>query len=352
MERWRMRIAMVGIATVAGLGFAEGVLRLTGLAPDPGIFTVTEAEFRRIPGIFAPGQEVVEARGTRFEHRTTINSLGYRGAELPRTPPQGEFRVFFAGDSFTWGHNVGDHETLPARLEERLAERCPGGTRVINAGLSGSTILAQAAMVERGLVLEPDQVVVMFHENDIDELMYTRMWELLAVNRRAKSRFPLSLVYPWARHTALWNLALSATQSRRINAAVLQDPDTPAPGAAVDGARAAALDEYARRGRAMKERLEQLGIPLLYVTFPHPESVRRGEGGDDYRWALEWARSEGIATVDLLGPFLESGIPVEEAYLVPEDYHPSPGGHALAAGILADALLRGPDGPPSECSGG
>jgi lysophospholipase L1-like esterase len=131
---------------------------------------VTEQEFRRVPGIFQPNQRVEQQQGTEFAHVATIDSLGYRGEHLPRAKPPGEFRVLFAGDSFTWGHNVGDDETLPAQLEARLGEAC-GAARVVNAGLSGSTILGQGELIRRGLAIDPDVVVLMFHENDIDELV-------------------------------------------------------------------------------------------------------------------------------------------------------------------------------------
>jgi lysophospholipase L1-like esterase len=346
MARWGGRFLLAGLAILLALACTEGVLRVSGLAPAPGVSTVTEGEFGRIPGLFSPGQSLVRAPGTRFEHRITINSLGYRGAELPRLPSAGELRVFLAGDSFTWGHNVDDHETLPARLEEALSAACTGPVRVINAGVSGSTILAQAALVERGLELEPDRVVIVFHENDIEELIHTRLWELLADNRRAKSRFPLSLVYPWARHTALWRLVVSATQSRRINVAAKGQPAPPPR----EEERRAAREEYARRAGEVVDLLSRQGIPLLYVTFPHPASVLEGEGGGDYRWALQWARHAGVATVDLLDPLRESGIPLKMAYLVPEDYHPGPAGHTLAARVLADALLADAGGPPPGCT--
>ncbi len=379
MDRWPLGLLVAALATALALLAAETLVNLAGLAPEPGLFTVTEGEFRRIPGIYAPHQQVVERKGTPWEHRATINGLGYRGAELPRAPAPGEFRVFFAGDSFTWGHNVEDGETLPARLQERLASACAGPVHVVNAGISGSTILGQAEMVRRGLELRPDRVILMFHENDIGELIEPRLWERLEENRRAKSRLPLSLVYPWARHTALWRLALSATHAlrvrvgeaggpdaassrsahsrgapREIQAAGLlpgwrgagADPGSVAAGPPPQGAapatpprdRAGALAEYAHRGQGLVELLRERGIPLLYVLYPHPESVRRGEGGEDYRWAREWARDAGVPVLDLLPVLQASGLTVEEAFLVPEDYHPSPAGYVVAARAVEEAL--------------
>src|SRR5439155_175083 len=82
------------------------------------------------------------------------------------------------------------------------------GLAPVNAGLGGATITDEVELVQRALPLTPDLVVVVFSENDVTDLGQTPMWTLLAANRRAKSRFPLSLVYPVLRHTALWNLGL------------------------------------------------------------------------------------------------------------------------------------------------
>jgi lysophospholipase L1-like esterase len=322
-------------SAVVALAAVEVALRLSGLAPSAGLFTVTEKEFERIPGIFAPGQQVVEGRGTRFEHTVRIDSLGYRGRDFPRSKPPGEPRVVLAGDSFTYGHNVDDHETLPAQLEAWLVRRC-GSATVVNAGLSGSTILGQEAMIRRAKVLDPDVVVLVYHENDLDELARVRIWERLAENRRAKSRFPLGLVYPWARHSAVWNL-VQDVRSRWLNR-----PGGPLQ-AGTEGLADVELErarrEYRARLDAVASFLAERRIGFLFVAFPHPRSVEQGAGGRDYDWVLATAAELEIATVDLLPELRSSGSSIEALYLLPEDYHPSPEGHELAAERLGPPVL-------------
>lgn len=315
------------------------LLRLMGKAPEIGLFTVTERQFTQVPGVFAPRQAVVEGSGTRFEHRTSVNSLGFRGAEVTREKAFGEIRVLHVGDSFTWGHNVPDDSTTPAALERQLTARC-GTASVINAGLSGSTIAGQDQMILRGLALAPDLVLLMYHENDIDELIHSRIWEQLAENRRLKSRFPVSVAYPILRRTATWNLL---QQVRRSRAPYI--PQSAAAGlATVDSAGALTAEilgaraEYRSRLTAIRDSLATLGVPFVYSLFPHPTSVRTGVGARDYAWAAGNARSLGIPTFDLLDTLAASGRRVEDLYLLPEDYHPSPAGHALAAAYLAPRL--------------
>jgi lysophospholipase L1-like esterase len=331
-----LRFTVLAMVLAITLGMAEAGLRISGLAPPPALSSVSEAEFRRIPGIFAPGQRVRQQPGTPFEHLVTIDTLGYRGHNFPRARPVGELRVFFAGDSFIFGHNVADHETLPAQLERLLSEQC-GSSTVINAGLSGSTIVAQAELIRRGLVLDPSLVVLMYHENDIDELAHVRVWDQLAQNRRVKSTFPLSLAYQVARHSALGAVGLQARVAYQFRRQTLErDPEVVFGEAWLEPTRL----EYRQRLQTVADSLYARGIPLLFVAFPHPESVTAGAGGRDYDWVLTAAADLGIPVVDLLPALLAGGVDVEDAYLVPQDYHPSPAGHALAAEHLAERLAR------------
>lgn len=334
------RVALAAFAASIAVAAAEALLQLTGRAPDPGLFTVTAREYARVPGIFAPGQVVTEAAGTRFEHTTRINALGYRGSEIPTSPGAEELRVLHVGDSFTWGHNVADDSTTPAALQRQLAALC-GLALVINAGLPGSTIAGQDEMVRRGLVLGPDLVLLTYHENDIDELIHSRVWEQLAENRRVKSRFPVSLVYPVVRSTAIWNLLQRVRRSRVPYVPQSADlaPAAADTGIALSSAVISARTEYRERLIAVRDTLAARGVPFAYALFPHPNSVRVGRGARDYAWARENAQDLGLLTLDLLDTLQQSGEPLDELFLLPEDYHPSPRGHAVAAAYLAPRLL-------------
>ncbi len=321
---------LLGLGGGTGLVLAEVGLRVAGFGPDVGLFTVTEQEFRDIPGMFGPNQHRVEARGSDFQHEVTINNLGYRGTERVPEEAAGEIRILFVGDSFTWGHNVSDGETLPAQLESSLRASC-GPVTVLNAGISGTSILAHEAMVERGMAVEPDLVFLMYHENDIGELIDERMWERLAANRQTKSRFPVSFLYPLVRSSALWQLAQNAR--RRVQmAGPVEPPHTPPTSSATpDEPVLRARQEYAARLEHVRDLLGRRGVPFGFVAFPHPESVSGGSGGRDYDWVLGVAEDMGIITLDLLPVIRGAGAPVEALFLVPEDYHPSPEGYAVAA---------------------
>ena len=338
-RRARGAIANASLALIASiLTFvaAEAIIHLVGLAPPPGLFTASADEYERVPGIFGPSQSVIEGTGTRFAHPTRIDSLGYRGPDFPRLKDEGEFRILYVGDSFTYGHNVADHETLPAQLQRQLSTAC-GRVRVINAGLSGSTIDGQDAMALRGLSVAPDLVVLMYHENDIDEMMGSRIWWQIAENRRIKSRFPVSLLYRLLRHSAIWTLAQDARRSVVLQPSLGegQAGDRQVSAEAVETAQR----EYGERLAALADSLRKVDLPFIFALFPHPESVRAGRGGRDYDRIRQSAVSIGLPTVDFLEAIQRSGTRVEDTFLVPEDYHPSALGYSIAAAELREVVL-------------
>ncbi len=282
MRQLLIRCTAVGLGVVVALALAEVGLRLLGLAPPDGVATVTEAQFQSIPGILLPDQDLVDRRDRRLPHHVTTNALGYRGPGFPLVKRPGEFRILFTGDSFAYGDFVNDDQTLPAQLEQRLNGRC-GTVRVVNAGLDDATIVDEAKMIERGLRVSPDLVVLLFSENDVDDLNRPATWDRLAENRRDKSRFPLSVFYPLLRHTALWNFALQVRATSQARAHPVRI-DWTAAGRA-DSTTPRLRNAYRRALAALRNTLAARGIPLVLAVFPSHHAVTQ----DSVRGQVTWA---------------------------------------------------------------
>lgn len=347
MCRFLIRCATVGAGLLAGLVVAEGVLRALGAAPTNGVTSVTEKEFASVPGILSPGQRLIDRRDPRLPHRVTTNSLGYRGEEVAGRKPPGELRLLFAGDSFVYGDFVDDDQTLPAQLEQRLNQlgrqgegRC-ANVRVVNAGLGDATIVDEARLIDRGLALSPDLVILLFGENDIADLHRPSTWDRLAANRRAKSRFPLGTVYPLLRHTALWNFALSARATWRARAQGGHTTRATLLSAAgrADSMTLELRESYRAAMLALRDTLARRGVPLVLVTYPSHFAVTDASMRDQLAWITRTAADAKLFEVNLLGPLVASGLPAETLYLLPYDGHPSPRGYEIAAADLADRLL-------------
>lgn len=109
--------------------------------------------------------------GTEGFSRTTINSLGLRGAE-PSSKGDLEFRILALGDSHTTAFQVADGETYCDVLEAALTRRMRRPVRVINAGRSGAS---PAAYIHLGQYyrasLQPDLVIVQVTDADFSQDM-------------------------------------------------------------------------------------------------------------------------------------------------------------------------------------
>ena len=330
------------LALSLGLGLAlivvEIGLRLFSLAPSAAISTVTEREFRRVPGMFGPGQSIVDRQNAALPFSVRIDSLGFRGADFPRRKQPGELRLLSVGDSFTYGDFVNDDATLPFVVQQRLSQSCSRRVTVINGGVGGSTITTAAPMVDRAWGTSPDVVMLVFSENDIDDLR-SNMWQELAVNRNAKSRFPLSVVYPVLRRLAVWNFALK--QRGRVRALGVKplfasSPRPAAPKSDVDSLRA----EYARRLHELAQDVRAHGRAFVLVAYPSHLTVNGTVSDDQLHWLERVAADEGVPMLDLLGTLRDTHLPMDSLYLLPYDGHPSPRGYQLAGAAVTSKLVQ------------
>jgi len=91
------------------------------------------------------------------------NSLGYRGPELGRKV---DTRVLFLGDSITFGDWLPEEETFVRRVET-LSRATGLPLETVNAGAGGISLANELAiLLETGLSIDPDIVVVGFYLND------------------------------------------------------------------------------------------------------------------------------------------------------------------------------------------
>lgn len=338
------RLLVMAGAMVVALLIAEGALRLFRLAPAAGVGTVTSAQFDRVPGIYTPNQRVRDLQRPVLPFSVTIDSLGYRGADFSRQKPANQWRLVMLGDSYVYGDFVDDKQTFPFQVEERLRRVCSDAL-VINAGLGGTTIVDHAFMLQRALALNPDFVIVVFVMDDFDNLADpVSSWEHLAANRARKSRFPLSIVYPWARNTALWNLLVRAraTRMNRQDAVVLQQRYAGDRVATAQHLR----DRYGDLLLAMQDTLQTRGVPLMLAIYPWSRELLGAS--EDSRWLERFATEHKITVVNPLPRLQASRLADTTLYLLPEDGHPSPAGYAIAADVVAERLLTGP-GVPASC---
>lgn len=335
------RILLAGLAvtsaSVLGLVVAEACVRLLGLASPPVAVSVDERTFAELPGIFFPSPQRVDRRIPALPHQVTINDLGFRGAPITLVKANGEFRIAVIGDSFVWGDYVDDDETLPAQLERALRVSCPG-VRVMNFGIGGTTIDGQSVMLERSRQLSPDAVLLVFHDNDIEDLRAPTYWTSLAENRARKSRFPASLAYGVLRNTALWGLARQAKAHLDAPRASVPTNNTAAT-PPLPGDLEILQQRYGEALRAFAQRASELNMPLFVTAYPSHHALR-DSAATAFSWFERQVRGDSLDYVSIRHALLASGATVDDLYLLPLDGHASPRGYSIAAQAMAEAIMQ------------
>jgi len=146
--RLRSNILAMLLGLVLSLGLLEAVLRVFPYAATPPSLS-RELDWR---AAHRTTQEILTKASRPFDTHSpelgwelkpnlradglTSNSKGLRGTrEYDAEPPEGVRRVLCVGDSFMFGENLGDEETLPAQLETVLNR--DGRWEVLNLGVHG-----------------------------------------------------------------------------------------------------------------------------------------------------------------------------------------------------------------------
>jgi len=162
------RLALSLAASLLTLLIAELALR----ALNPlGLSYFDESkryQLDKIPDPTLVYRNPVSVERTYFGHTTRFNELGLRGPALH--PKSGAFRILALGDSVTQGLAVAEADTWVSQLAT-LCSRGGGTIETLNAGTGGyNTIQEDRFLAQHMKELDPDLLVLMFVENDVDPL--------------------------------------------------------------------------------------------------------------------------------------------------------------------------------------
>src|SRR5690242_2611040 len=161
-ERQKELITGVSVLVVFIFGFGAGelVLRLLQVikygavqaADDPDKFYRDEASGLRVP---KPGARI---------GRVHINSLGFRGPEIPTMRVSHTLRLAFLGSSTTYDADSPEGQNWPELTARKIESALPSGCRVdfANAGVPGFDLDDMLKYFETHVrVLQPDVVLVL-----------------------------------------------------------------------------------------------------------------------------------------------------------------------------------------------
>jgi lysophospholipase L1-like esterase len=248
-----------------------------------------------------PGADVT-VDGWRFR----ANRWRARGEDFPREKPAGEKRLLALGDSFCFGMWCDEQETFVAHLARMAneAETASGSAthwRPINLGVPGYWSGQQlAALVDDGLALAPDVVVLYYNTNDIAREGFFFDQELGAARA---DHLPL----PVGLRRALWHSHLYGLFTRLANQRWNARPDAPfdpeVPWAHTRSENQRATEAaIATIARLCRER----GIALFFVnqplmTWSGDARNPNWKGAQLVAWARELRERLAVPGYDLLG---------------------------------------------------
>ena len=111
---------------------------------------------------------IVHQQPRHFKFLYTVNSLGYRGKEVPISNSYDKTNIVILGDSFSFGHGVQDGQQYASILWDSLAN----DYNVINLGVGGWGLTQEIRrFYEFGQLYNPKIVILQFFHNDpVDNL--------------------------------------------------------------------------------------------------------------------------------------------------------------------------------------
>ena len=339
------RIAFAAAAAVISIALslaaAEGVLRLRyeTIAQITGVTEWQTAQFQGLTyhwDQYHPRYGWTNRPGYRSDaslpFQVAINEQGLRGTrELAPHPQPGIRRIAFFGDSLAFGEDVGDAQTVPHYLEERLAD-----SQVLNFGVHGYGLGQMALRLEdEAFALHPDHLVVMLmvprdlfrdlkrHFVHAKPVFGVRDGELTIGNLPV----PTASQQPWLHRHSFTAAFLFARATAEAPAA---DPGLP-------------IQVGQQLLRRMRTRAAAEGIPLTLVNVSNALDLHRLRAAPEERAQLDALRAAlALPELDVLDliDFLDERMLAEGPSLATASWHWSARANCLIAAEIANHFDR------------
>ena len=314
------RIGVAALAVIVGLLLLEGATRLVfdrrGMQYDIEMWKYAKLIKQRSDIAAMAHEHAPNRRATLMGVDVRINSLGLRDREFSPAKPPDVHRVLVLGDSMTFGWGAAEEDAYPKKLE-RLLNRHGDRYEVINAGVGNYNSVQEVAyFLERGVRLQPDEVVLGFYINDAEPTPSPN------TNLLARTSYAYvvasSLVQTLGRQ-----MGLRPTVTQYYDA--LYADRQPGWEACRE-----ALVELSRVCR-------KLQIPLWIALIPELHAPNKDYPFKRVHAAVAAiAQHEGVRAIDLLPAF--DGVNPRDLWVSPGDAHPNAAGHDIIARAIYEAM--------------
>jgi len=166
-----VQVSLIALSLVLALVLVEIVVRLFWPVADPHQHWRQANDFLRSQHSANVRREFVfetALTGLSDTSTFTTNNLGFRGDDIQRPKPSGEYRVFLVGGSTMECLIPDDSDSIDAVLERALRTKTQRRVEVYNAGKSGDRSDDHVAIISQRIMhLEPDLVVLFAGINDL-----------------------------------------------------------------------------------------------------------------------------------------------------------------------------------------
>ncbi len=263
------------------------------------------------------------------------NSLGLRDYDYSTTKPPDTKRVFILGDSFTFGHGVGDNAAIfPERLEKELNLRfAKEGERIeiLNGGIPGSLTHQWVALLSRAKdEFTPDVILIVFFLRD--GTRESSMGSFFRpIREEIKARNERSFLYQYSyifrtlqEYRDRMNLA--RRYSRKLYDSYFGDAD-----------QTQEWKEAQKNLLMIKEAGEEINAKVALVVFPIlVELNARYPFKEICDTIVRFGESNGLPTHDLLPAFMGKHGP--DLWVSSFDQHPNAEAHGIASNSILPFL--------------
>jgi lysophospholipase L1-like esterase len=331
---------ILGVTVAVLFVVGEGLCRL--FFPDTQLRYVSDPEalFR-----VAPSQHASIVLGSGLPAPAArINELGVRGASVDTSRPT----ILALGDSFTFGAGVADDETFSARLDQWLGP----DIAVVNGGQPGYGVFQMVAELRRlGDVLRPRLVIVVIWQGDFVRQPLDASGRARFARRQQFSQLAKTSVLVTHLYRRVERLLLNTGQGNLVFRVGEGDPDSKSGAEAVLKAHLTGMRADASRLLAMHEEARRYGKGLLLVLWPKEDFAHEAELGLAQELTAEleaFGREHRIPFISVQSAMQR--ITPKARLLIPDDWHPTPLAHCLAAERIAEKLQElGFSLTPSDC---
>jgi lysophospholipase L1-like esterase len=328
----RKKSILLIVGLVAGLGISEVVISAFGLAPEVTLISVGRFQLSPNPNIGYEPVPFFEYSGEDlkfYEFRGKSNSLGFRDREHRVEKPEGTYRILILGDSISMGLMVKDDEDIFPNVLERRLKTLQGNAEVLNFGVSGyNTRQEVATLIKKGLVYDPDLVVVQYCLNDRMEMNGGIIRELCALEN-SRAGIENSLLNPLLSRSALYRFLYFRVLHRTREQNLEQREETLAL------LKQDSVEESFQLLRATASEHDFDVLVAVFPVFAKVSDIRLAE----HRRIAHLSSANGFFHLDLSKAFTECSQQSEESISL-DPLHPSVPGHACAATAIADYISQ------------